>query len=138
MPPGETSVLYTSLAHDGALAEIAFHWGMLTPLPDKPVALHRLRVTAQQTLRLIDADLAQLGADPALLPSLNYQRTQEIGAVVAWLGCDGLIVPSARWTCENLVLFTDNHGLEERLEVAASETVDWQAWARDKGLLADR
>ena len=37
--------------------------------------------------------------------SVNYHRTQEIGAAVAFLGCDGLMVPSARWDCENLVLF---------------------------------
>jgi hypothetical protein len=60
-PPNEVAVLYTSLAREGALAEIAFYWGQLTPLPSKPAVLHRLRVTAKRTLRLILADLETLG-----------------------------------------------------------------------------
>jgi hypothetical protein len=36
---------------------------------------------------------------------------------------------------DNLVLFTDNHGFSSELEAIAERDVDWQAWARDKGLL---
>jgi len=43
------AVLYTSLAREGALAEISFHWGQLTPRPTKPVMLHTLRVAAHRT-----------------------------------------------------------------------------------------
>jgi hypothetical protein len=129
-------VLYTSLDREGALAEIAFHWGQLTPLPSKPAALHRLRLTSRRTLRLIEADLVSLGVDLAAYRSVNYARTQVIGAAVAFLERDGLIVPSARWDCENLVLFPDNHDLvDDRLEVAESEAVDWRAWARERRLL---
>ena len=67
--------------------------------------------------------------------SVNYHRTQDIGAAVAFLGCDGLIVPCARWACENLELFIENHALESRLEVLSSEEIDWQVWARDAGFL---
>ncbi|WP_083953690.1 RES domain-containing protein [Thauera butanivorans] len=49
-------VLYTSLAREGALAEIAFHWGQLSPRPTKPVMLHTLRVVAHRTLKLVRAD----------------------------------------------------------------------------------
>lgn len=41
MPPGEHAVLYTSVERDGALAERSFHFGLLTPLPSKPVLVHR-------------------------------------------------------------------------------------------------
>ena len=54
-------VLYTSLAREGALAEISFHWGQLTPRPTKPVMLHTLRVAAHRTLKLLRADLESLG-----------------------------------------------------------------------------
>ena len=134
-PTGEVSVLYTSMEREGALAEIAFHWGQLTPLPSKPAALHRLRLTTRRTLRLIETDLVGLGVDLGVYRSVNYVRTQVIGAAVAFLECDGLIIPSARWDCQNTVLFTDNHDLGERLEVAASEAVDWRAWARERQLL---
>ena len=41
MVPNETPTLYTSTQHDGALAEITYHWSQLTPLPSKPAAIHR-------------------------------------------------------------------------------------------------
>ena len=56
-----------------------------------------------------------------------------IGTAIAFLECDGLIVPSARWPCENLVIFTDNQLLAGRralLELVGSEEFDWQSWAR--------
>jgi hypothetical protein len=62
------------------------------------------------------------------LPSAG--SPQAIGAAVAFLECDGLIVLSARWSCENLVIFMDKHRLEETLDCEQSESVDWLAWAR--------
>lgn len=50
------AILYTSLAREGALSEIAFHWSQLNPRPTKPVLVHRLRVLAHRTLRLVRAD----------------------------------------------------------------------------------
>ena len=134
-PPGECPVLYTSLAADGALAEIAYYWSQLTPLPSRPVALHRLAVTTGRTLRLIEADLGRLGVLPDSYATANNLLTQAIGAAVAFLGCDGLLSPSARYPAENLAIFPDNHALATTLEVEDTRTVDWQHWAREKGLL---
>jgi hypothetical protein len=132
---GSVAVLYTSLKPDGALAEISFHWSRMTPLPTKPAVLHRLRVTTKGTLRLIRAQLAALSVDLDRFGELNYVRTQEIGEAVAFLGHDGLIVPSARCDCDNLVLFNDNQTIETELEVMSSEEVDWLAWGRDHGII---
>lgn len=129
-----TAVLYTSLERDGSLAEIAFHWGRMTPINTKPVLVHRLAVETQRTLRLARADLGKLGVDMDRFGSLAYERTKEIGAAAAFIELDGLIVPSARWDCEHLVLFPENLGLEVTIAVVASEEVDWLAWAREKGL----
>lgn len=52
-----------------------------------------------------------------------------------FLGCDGLIAPSARWACDNLILFPDRMGVDATLEVAASEAVDWVTWATANGLI---
>lgn len=100
-------VLYTSLAREGALAEISFHWGQLTPRPTKPVMLHTLRVVAHRTLKLLRVDLATLGVPESAFGGVNLPRTQEIGAAVEFLGCDGLVAPCARWHCDNLILFPD-------------------------------
>jgi hypothetical protein len=130
------AVLYTSLAREGALAEISFHWGQLTPRPTKPVMLHTLRVAAQRTLKLVRADLESLGVPESAYGGVNLPRTQEIGAAVEFLGCDGLIAPCARWRCDNLILFPDRLGADGNLEVVQSEAVDWLTWATTQGLIA--
>jgi RES domain-containing protein len=135
-PTGLVPVLYTSTLREGALAEITYHWGQLTPRPSKPAVLHRLRVSTQDSLHLLRGNLEELGVDMERYQGINYHRTQEIGAAVAFLGCDGLMVPSARWDCENLVLFMENHALTSRLDLLSSEHVDWQSWGRDVNLLA--
>jgi RES domain len=130
-PQDEAAVLYTSLAREGALAEIAFYWSQLTPLPSKPVSLHRLRVTTRKTLRLIRADLENLGVTPADYEVVSCPRTQAIGAAAAFLGRDGLVAPSARWQCDHLMIFTDSHDLDDELAVVATEEIDWLGWARE-------
>jgi RES domain len=129
-------VLYTSLAREGALAEISFHWGRLNPRPTKPVMLHTLRVVAHRTLKLVRADLEALGVPESAYGGVNMPRTQEIGAAVEFLGCDGLIAPCARWACDNLILFPDRMGMDATLEVVQSEVADWVGWATEKGLIA--
>jgi hypothetical protein len=129
------SVLYASMAKSGALAEICFHWSRLTPLPTKPCILHILRVTTKNTLRLLRTRLPMFGMEPSKFMQLDYVRTQEIGAAVAFLGYDGLIAPSARWECDNLMLFNGNQTIECRVEVISSETVDWFAWGREHGVM---
>jgi hypothetical protein len=53
--PGWRAVLYNSLEREGALAEISFHWGQLSPRPTKPVMIHTLRVMAHRTLKSLMA-----------------------------------------------------------------------------------
>lgn len=130
------AVVYTSLAREGAVAEISFHWGQLAPRPTKPVALHELSVIAHRTLKLVRVDLVALGLPASDYGGINPPRTQEIGAAVEFLGCDGLIAPCARWSCDNLILFPDRMADSAKLEVVSSEVVDWLGWAKTNGLLA--
>jgi RES domain-containing protein len=134
-PRDQAPVLYTSLEFEGALAEISFHWSRFTPLPSKPVVMHRIQVSTDRTLRLRRCDLAELGVDMGQFGALDYTKCQEIGAAVGFLECDGLIVPSTRWECENLVLFTDNHSLLSDLNVVESTEFAWQDWARKNGFI---
>lgn len=132
---GGCPILYMSLERDGAIAEVASYLSLLSPTPSKPLDLHTLEVSASKTIKIAIADIEKLGAATADYHQRNYERTREIGAAVNFLGYDGLIVPSARWKCDNLVIFSDNHGLAEKLEKVAVEQIDWQAWARDNGML---
>ncbi len=135
-PDNGPEILYTSLEREGALAEIAFHWSQLTPMPIQPVALHTLAVGTTKTLRLIRSDLASLGVKENLYETINYSRTQEIGAAIAFLGCDGLIAPNARWSCENLMIFMEHVPLDREFTVTATDSVDWIDWARKNNLLS--
>ena len=67
--------------------------------------------------------------------NVNLTRTQEIGAAVEFLDCDGLIAPSARWGCDNLMLFPERMGTDATLQRVRSETIDWIAWGNDNGML---
>ena len=129
------AIIYTSLVREGALAEIVFHFSQLNPRPTKAVKVHRLNVVAHRTLRVIRTDLAALGVAYAEYQGVNMPRTQEIGAAAEFLGCDGLIAPSARWPCDNLMLFPDRAGIDASLELIHSETIEWIAWGRENKLL---
>ncbi len=130
--PGLFDIVYMSLAREGALAEIHFHLSRQPVFPSKLVSvLHRIAVRTQRTLRLADlAALERLGVAADRYGDLDYRRSQEIGDAAFFLGFDGLMVPSARWSCQNLVLFTDRFAPND-LTVEASEIVDWPAWRRE-------
>ena len=130
---GAYDVLYTSLARDGALAEIHTFLALQPVFPSKiRFNLYELSVKASKTLRLADLEtLARLGVDVARYEEREYARTQAISDAACFLGFDGLVVPSARWSCLNAVLFTDRL-MPDDIEITASEPemVDWAAWRK--------
>jgi len=128
--PAQLSVLYTSLEADGALAEIHFHLSRGQPVFPSRIRhdLCELSASTDATLDLADMDdLVALGVERERYRDLLTTRTQEIGAAAAFLGFDGLISPSARYECRNLVLFLDNCDLG-KVRVVSSGAVDWKAW----------
>ena len=131
------STLYTSMQREGALAEVSSFYAALTPLPTKPVVVHTLRVECSRTLRLVRMNLEDLGIIGELSQQPDYNQTQLIGDAAAWLERDGLIIPSARWDTDNLVIFTDNIATDNVMTIEASEQVDWQSWARANGILLE-
>lgn len=131
----EVPVLYASMVRDGALAEVVSYLTLLTPLPSKPLKVSRLSVSTNNTMRLARGNLEALGVDMESYGSRDYGLTQRIGAALAFLGIDGLIAPSARWRCDNLMIYQTNHLLNERLEVIEAEQIDWHAWGRANGFI---
>jgi hypothetical protein len=132
MVPGETPTLYTSREHDGAMAEIVHHWSQLTPMPSKLVLVHTLGLRLRKTVRLGRVELVNLGVDWDNFGTAALGRTQAIGAAVAHLEYDGLIAPSARWNCDNIMLFVTNHdGREDGLVMRRTAEVDWRNWAKE-------
>jgi RES domain-containing protein len=143
--PGSFDVLYTALAPEGALEEIHFHLSRQPVFPSKiRSVLHRITVQTKRTLRLADLQAIEaLGVTAETYVSLDYGRCQEIGDAAAFLGFDGVLAPSARWPCQNLVLFSDSYAPGD-LQVVESSPVDWADWRsrrlelRKSGGRADR
>jgi hypothetical protein len=126
---GTFDVLYTSLERSGALEEIHFHLSRQPVFPSKlQSVLHRISVRTRRTLKLADlAALTTLGIVPERYGELSYERSREIGDAAFFLGFDGMLAPSARWPCLNLMLFTERLGPDD-LAVQESEPVDWALW----------
>ncbi|MBW0004171.1 MAG: RES domain-containing protein [Hyphomicrobiales bacterium] len=96
------------------------------------VRVHRLKVTATKTLYLTDLPLlADLGVNIATYQDRNYRPTENIADAAYFLGFDALVVPSARWSCANAMLFTDRIDLAS-LTVEGTEPhfVNWSEWRR--------
>jgi hypothetical protein len=123
-------VLYTSFAREGALAEIGYRLSLEPVWPSRVAhELHRIGATTERSLEFADvAALAPLGVEPTRYAGFDYAATQAIAVAAHFLEFDGLLVPSARAACQNLVLFLDRAATANRLEVLASEAVDWAAW----------
>jgi hypothetical protein len=127
--PGEDArVLYTSLERDGALAEIGFRLSIEPVWPSRLAhEIHRIAAHTERSLRFADISaLVPLGVDPARWTGFDYTATRAIAAAAHFLEFDGLIVPSARFACHNLVVFLAN--LAPALTVRESQPVDWSPW----------
>jgi len=137
---GSFDVLYTSLMREGALAEMYFHIVRGQPVFPTRIrfALFELKVTLAEVLRLPKlSDLAKLELDTSRYGQLSYAdrtyeypRTQEIGEVAHFLDCDGLMVPSARWPCANLILSCDRLSPEAVAVVKEHGLIDWKKWRK--------
>jgi RES domain-containing protein len=137
--PGTFDVLYTSLEREGALEEIHFHLSRQPVFPSRlQSVLHRISVRTRRTLRFADlAALEALGLRPETYGNLDYERTQAIGDAAYFLGFDGILAPSARWPCQNLILFTNRFEPDD-LIVAHSEPVDWKQWRTERQTKRDQ
>jgi RES domain-containing protein len=131
-PNGEFEVLYTSLLRDGALAEIGYRLSLEPVWPSRiEHEIHTIEVKTGRTLRFADVNsLGALGVDVAKYETFDYSATQPIAAAAHFLEFDGLIVPSARAPCSNLVVFLDRLSEGCGLELKRTESVNWAAWRK--------
>ena len=53
---------------------------------------------------------------------------REIADAALFLGFSGLVAPSARWVCPNLVVFTEKIEPGQLTLVGSPNRVDWEAW----------
>lgn len=128
---GTFDALYTALERDGAVAEI---FALISAQPVFPSRMrwwaHRLHVSAKAALKIADATgLRALGIDTATYRERSYSTSQSIADAAFFLGFDGLIAPSARWDCLNLMLFAGRIAPADIvLEDIEPSPIDWTAW----------
>ena len=128
-PPNRFEALYTSLSEDGALAEIYYHLSRQPVFSSSHVKINRLALCCDRVLIFPDvAALAPLGVSAEDFHKDAYTRTQEIGAAARFLDLQGLIVPSARWDCGNLVLFPELLDDLATLKLLEQRDINWPAW----------
>lgn len=132
---GTFDVLYTSEEKDGAINEMKFHLMRGQPVIPSRVKYHLFEIDLAlgRALRLLDLPaLAKLGLDVSRYGQLSYNekqaeypRSQDIGEAAHFLDYDGLIVPSARHDCLNIVIFCDRVPPESISAIADHGVVDW-------------
>lgn len=130
---GEFDVLYTSFERDGAIAEVHALLSLQPVFPSKlAFNAHRLNVSIYRGLDLADLTvLGELGVETARYQEREYAKTQDIADAAFFLGFDGLLVPSARWSCSNAVLFTERiEPANLAIEVSERKAVDWRSWRK--------
>jgi hypothetical protein len=108
---------------------------LLTPIPTKPIGIHTLRAVARKAVRITKDEFPVLGIDPARFGDINYLRTQIVGDAVGFLEFDAMLVPSARWPCENLVLLHDHLDVHDSPTLVRTEEVTWVDWAMAHGFI---
>ena len=132
--PRHLEVLYAAMEANGAVAEIHHHMSLgQSVFPSRMEhVLYEVKIQSKQTLHLANmAQLIELGVDEKRYNEMLYERTQEIADAAAFLGFDGVIAPSARWACNNIVLFlsgSDTGFSVEDLEVVAEAPINWRDW----------
>lgn len=133
-PGNGAEVLYTSLTREGALAEIGYRMSLEPVWPSRlEHDIHSIEAHTARTLHFVNLTaLTALGVDAARWPSFDYDATRAIAAAAHFLEFDGLIVPSARADCANLVAFLDHIGPDCRFDIVSAEPVNWVDWRGER------
>ena len=130
-------VLYTSETREGAVAERRFHLYQGQPIPPSRVRyeLFELHASLDAVMRFPDLEaLLAVGLAVGRYGELSYverereyPRSQEIAEACAFLGADGVRVPSARDLAEgNLVVFCEQPTRMTKTMVRSHGLVDFR------------
>ena len=129
-PDGRFEVLYTSLEDNGAMAEAYYHLSKAPVMSSSHMLLNHLSVSLDNVLYLDVDQLTELGMEDPLASRSRGDIGRSIGEAACMLDYHGLVVPSARWDCENLVIFLDHRSfdLNKNISFVEASGVNWSAW----------
>jgi RES domain-containing protein len=121
-PPG-VAAIYTSTERDTALAEARYRFEVQPLQPSARRTLYEIKVELDSVLDLRTVGvLASVGISTETFASLS-DRCALVGGSAAWLGHDGILVPSARADGTNLVIYPNNSAIEAVFDVVNVETL---------------
>lgn len=132
-PDGRFEVLYSSLESDGALAQVYYHLSRAPVMSSSDMRLNQLDVTLDNVLVLSIEQLRDLGVDDPRASRIDGHQARAVGEAAFMLDFQGMIVPSARWDCNNLVLFLDRIELNKNIRFQHQAEVNWPAWREQAG-----
>lgn len=122
-PPGVPAI-YCSLDRATARAEGDYAVSVQSLKPAAKRTIYKLRVTLKRVLDLSPpAILGELSLREGELSGTDHTACRMIGEAVEWLEHDGMIVPSARSSGRNLVIFPRRRSAEADFEVVGSEVI---------------
>lgn len=122
-PPGVPAI-YASLDRDTALAEGDYAIAVQPLRPTVKRTIYKLHVRLGKVLDLSDRSvLFELGVNERELANVDHTACQRIGGTVEWLEHDGLLVPSARGSGANLVIYPRKQSADADFEIIDSEAV---------------
>ena len=120
--PPEVEAIYCSLQRRTAAAEVD-HLIARQPVPIRtPRVTHKLavRLTNVADLRAL-AVLGRCGLTSAQLMAEDLSVPQHVGGASHWLRCAGILIPSARYAGDNLVVFVNNLAPGDAIDSVAHE-----------------
>ncbi len=120
--PPQIAAVYTSLDRPTVLAEAEHAMSVQPVRPTTGRKLYQLQIRLSAVVDLTDRTvLRTMGLSESAMGEMMFAATQQIGGTVAWLGRDGMLVPSARHSGSNLVIFTANRDEEAVFDQVAVE-----------------
>lgn len=122
-PPG-TPAIYCALTREGAIAEADHMLAVNRRRAIPRRMIYKVDVTLANVLRLTDDRLLRsLGLPDVVRAGDDLTPCSEVGGEVAWLGFDGLLIPSARNDNDNLVIYPNNREISSVFEFDAGEDI---------------
>lgn len=119
--PLGVEALYCSLDADTAAAEIDYLISVQSVPIRKPRVTFKLEVSLSRLVDLSkESDLELVGAPITTIRSNGIDECRLVGAAIAWLGYEGVLVPSARSNTSNLVVFLNNLEPDNSVDIIES------------------
>ena len=130
-------VLYTSETREGAIEERRFHLFMGQPIAPSKLNYELFELSASlkrvielpdlKSLQGVGMDTRNYGKAAYADKDDEYPPSQAIAEACFFLGADGILVPNARHSSKNLVVFCEQGTHQEVTTVKNHGIIDWTA-----------